>query len=312
LINSRFVALACNDWYLRRQEDAAGNFWRRVSSQGPNNGQGGSTRQGRYVFTVAGKLLGFNNNRGPERLLQTLRESLKAWDALPVADRTADAEQAPDRRDPQFDRHPPEGGLILKVYSRTLDENDGGWTRLSAPAADSGENFHERGHGAARDHLWIRAAEWKALIPPADAKAGMRYPVPEPLARRIVRFHLHDNTRGEPTPWNHADVRQANLELVVVAPEKLHLAGAYHLETPSGNRGHTGRIFGNIVCHDGIITDWKMTALGDHWGEGRYTPNARPGRTPLGHAFELVSGADPADRIAPQGTHWLEQYYDQP
>lgn len=313
LLKARFIPLACNDWYLRRQEDAAGEFWRGVSTQGPHKGEDGSTRQGRYVFTASGKLLGFNNNRGPDRLLTMLRESLKAWDALPAAAKKSNtATAAPGKMDLRFNHRPPEGGLILKVFTRVLNEDKSGWVRVGKPGDDADADFNHRGWGAARDHLWIRQDEIKSLLPPADAKPGSRYPLPERIARRIVRYHLFDNTRGEPPIWQAGEVRTAKLELIVESDSVLRVEGTFDLATVSGKRGHTGNIQGQMILKDGAINSWKMTALGDHWGEGALTGGARPGKTPLGHAFELVSGGDPADRIAPQASHFLPGYYEHP
>ena len=37
--------------------------------------------------------------------------------------------------------------------------------------------------------------------------------LPESLKRRIARFHLIDNTRGEPMFWDVADIRKLDLRL---------------------------------------------------------------------------------------------------
>ncbi|MAG55592.1 MAG: hypothetical protein CMJ83_04800 [Planctomycetes bacterium] len=51
---------------------------------------------------------------------------------------------------------------------------------------------------------------------------------------------------------------------------------------------------------------FDMVALGDAWGRMGDANNRswvleRPGRNPLGIAFELVNPADPANRIVPMG-----------
>jgi hypothetical protein len=50
-----------------------------------------------------------------------------------------------------------------------------------------------------------------------------------------------------------------------------------------------------------------VAVLGEHWGESRYTPGARPGRTPLGIFLELA-GERPADRVPPQGARDWDDY----
>ncbi|MCP4848869.1 MAG: hypothetical protein GY899_13080, partial [Verrucomicrobiaceae bacterium] len=64
-IRENFIPATDNDWYNRRRQDAAGKFFRSVAAQGPRKGNG--TRQGHYILTASGKLLGYNNNRSLER-----------------------------------------------------------------------------------------------------------------------------------------------------------------------------------------------------------------------------------------------------
>ena len=70
----------------------------------------------------------------------------------------------------------------------------------------------------------------------------------------------------------------------------------------SVRRGEAGSAF-QIHFVDALV------ALGDHWGEGQYTRGARPGRQPLGVAFELTKGEAPADRVPPQGARMAQTYF---
>src|SRR5262249_61886665 len=99
------------------------------------------------------------------------------------------------------------GALVVNVCTRILDRTT------------DGEFFHGTckfagGDRAARDHLWLTAAEWKALIP-ASPRKGEAVPVPAAVAYRIARFHLWDNTRGEPPAWGREGVRSLKLTLTV-------------------------------------------------------------------------------------------------
>ncbi|MEZ5305005.1 MAG: hypothetical protein R3F11_30820, partial [Verrucomicrobiales bacterium] len=288
---------------------ADGEFFRAVANQGPRKGEGGSTRQGRYAFTAAGKLLGFNNNRGPERLLRMLGEALDAWSNLPAAERSP--EKVEDgREDPRYAKAPPAEGAVVKVYTRVMEEGAAGKSlqRCEAPAAD--ESFRHRGFGAATDHLWLRAEDLAALRPPADAKAGQPIPVPAAIAARIARFHLTDNSRGEPPHWNRDEIRQLALQIVPQGGGKARLEGSAHLETKSGDRGFQGKILGSLAFDGGALAKLDFIALGDHWGDGPYTKGARPGRTPIGFAFQYLPEPKPADQIPPQAGRWLQGYYE--
>jgi hypothetical protein len=52
-----------------------------------------------------------------------------------------------------------------------------------------------------------------------------------------------------------------------------------------------------------------MVALGDFWGEGRYTRRAPSGKFPLAISFTLADGTDIADPLPPQAARgWLRGY----
>ena len=57
-------------------------------------------------------------------------------------------------------------------------------------------------------------AEWQNLVP-ATAKKGDVFPLPARVAERLLRFHLVDNTRGEPNFWRPDEVRRQRLTLTV-------------------------------------------------------------------------------------------------
>jgi hypothetical protein len=311
-----FVAVAADDWYQRRREDAVGEFFRGVADQGPRKGEGGATRQGRYVFTASGKLLGYNNNRGSERLRALLEDSLAAWRNLPEAERAPGAVEVPELPDGggdrRYSRRPPEGGLVFEVHTRTLATDPGsGALAACRSLAEGGPGAMPRGSGPATDHLWVLGREWQEWLTAAAAGAS---PVsaPDSLALRVARFHLVDNTRGEPPHWTRDEVREIALTAEPGAGGELRVVGSFHLETRDGSRGFVGRIEGSgrLGQAGAPPADLQVVAWGDHWGEGRFTPGARPGRQPLGVVFTLADPGDPADRVPPQGARWEAGYYE--
>ena len=89
LLQTRFVPVAIDQFYQRQQKDAEGDFYRKIATQGPWKDLNGTT-QGLYIATADGKLLGFNNNRGPERIRALLKQSLLHFSArCGVFDRAA-------------------------------------------------------------------------------------------------------------------------------------------------------------------------------------------------------------------------------
>jgi hypothetical protein len=313
-----YVPVAGDDWYQRRREDAEGKFFRSVADQGPRKGEGGSTRQGIYCLTADGKLLAYRNaGQAPDVMREVLHQGLRAWQKLPAERRRPGATTVEDAgtTDPQYTRTPPPGGLVVTVYTRILDHDK---DVLQLGAFCRGTCSVKGGEAAARDHLWLTEAEWKSLVP-AEPKAGERVPVPAAVAERMLRFHLVDNTRGEPPMWRREDIRRQELTLTVeeVTPAavRLRLDGSALLATradaETAERGFDVRLLGYIGYDRAAraIDRFDVVAVGDHWGRGTYTGRARPGREPLGVAFVLANGKSAADRVPPQAAREIDAYF---
>jgi hypothetical protein len=311
LARESFIPVAGDDWYQRRRNDDEGTFFRKVADQGPRKGAGGSTRQGIYCLTASGKLLAYRNHQDPRVMLQVLRDALVRWQKLPAAERKPGGVKVADpaKVDPRYARTPPEGGLILNVFTRILNREKGQCVR--------GQCSTPGGEGAARDHLWLTRQEWQGLIP-AEPRKGQRFAMPAGIAQRILRFHLLDNTRGEPPSWNSQEVRKHALNWTVteVTPGEVRLALegsallATHSDPDRAQRGFDVALRGELRYDRKAraITRFDLLAVGDHWGEGTFTRKARPGRKPLGVAFELSKGKDPADRVPPQAAREIAAY----
>jgi hypothetical protein len=136
-----------------------------------------------------------------------------------------------------------------------------------------------------RDHLWLRADEAEALA---------RGELPESVKLRLVRFHLIDNTRGEPPLWRADEVKRLDLSL-----KDGKLRGSVLLETKKGDRGYRADLYGVVTADGGKVTRLDLVAQGEYWGEGTYTRGAPPGRFPFTVAFRLAAGSSAADRVLP-------------
>jgi hypothetical protein len=296
--------VSADDWYQRRRNDAEGEFFRKVADQGPRKGAGGSTRQGIYCLTASGKLLAYKNAQNPDVMREVLRQGLAAWRKLPAEERKPAAVKIDDlgKADARYTRTPPDGGAIVTVHTRILDADaKSGFTQ--------GTCEFPGGDRSARDHLWLTRDDVRSLVPDAP-KVGERFPLPERLARRLARFHFVDNTRGEPPFWTAEEVRKLTAMLIITeVTEKtvaMRLEGAALLATDAepakSGRGYDVRFGGEIRLDRAkkTLDRFEISAVGDHWGKGTYTPGARPGRTPLGIAFELSRGDKPGDRVPPQ------------
>ena len=278
LLQTRFIPVAIDQAYQRRQKDNEGKFYQKIANQGPRK-VGRGTTQGLYTADASGQLLAFTNNRGASRVLGMMNGALKKHRPVKV---TAIAKGTPDSR---FNPEPPKGGLVVRVTSKVL------------AGYEEPENEYRRifQQSLGRDNLWISAIEHAVL-----AKGQL----PQSLLKRIARFHLIDNTRGEPPMWNDNEIKKFEGTL-----RNGRLRATVHLRTAKGDRSYEAELLGHIETKDGKVTRFDVVAKGHFRGEGTYTRNAPKGRFPLAIAFTLADGKDAADTIPPQGSRgWLPSY----
>lgn len=297
LAKTQFIPYAGDQWYLHRRKDAVGEFFWKVVQQGLNRNRPlDQTRQGIYTATPAGECLGSINSWSAERTVTILTQALERWKQQAPAKAVEAARPAADA---EYDREPPQGGLILDVFTRIPLDFGQQWSPNSATG---------------RDHMWLTREEGRALLP-AQWQPGLRYPVPPAVAQRLVRFHLVDNVRGEPNMWTLDQVRQSDLTLEVVdAAGNLRLTGTARVQAPperrAGERGYDARLQG-LMTYDrkqSRFTRCDLLAWGEAWGRGTYTGGAPPGRFPLVIALSLA-GKTPADRIPPQAIRNRDEYW---
>jgi hypothetical protein len=250
-------------------------------------------------------LLAYKNaGQAPDVMRDVLRQALARWNKLPEDRRKPGAVKVdePGKVDADYTRTLPPGGLVLNVWTRILDHTDKGeWCRGTCKAAG--------GDKAARDHMWLTEAEWRELVP-ADAVKGDRKPLSPAVAQRLVRFHLIDNTRGEPPMWKPHEVRRCDLTLTVTEATaeriELTLMGPVLLSSgadpATADRGFDLAVLGYLRFDRSkkIFDRFDIVAVGNHWGNGANTRDARPGRMPLGVCIELARGDSPADKVPPQ------------
>jgi hypothetical protein len=154
-------------------------------------------------------------------------------------------------------------------------------------------------------------------LPAEDLAIGAAYEVDPSIAARLARFHLVDNTRGEPNFWRPTEVRRLKLRLKLTERSatrlELSLEGEFELATSDGKRGYSGRVDGALGFdrQGPKLTRFDAVAIGEHWGRGTYTPEAREGRTPLGIAVTLADGSRPSDAVPPQAARSAEEYFSQ-
>lgn len=283
LLKTRFIPVAIDQAYQRRQQDTEGEFYRKIAGQSPrNNFQ--STTQGFYIATAAGELLLYNNNRDPEKVLGLMKQKLREFKTIDPA-ALGIAELRATKVDPRYNVTAPAGGLVLRVHTKVLAGYE--------PTLDRWERIFQTGLG--RDNLWVSMTEHQALL---------RGEVPKSLQQRIAMFHLVDNTRGEPPMWETSEIRELSLRL-----NDSSLDGKVRLATERGDRGFDADLKGEIEVEAGRVVRFDMVCVGQSWGEGAFTRGAPKGKFPLAISFTLADGTDIADQVPPQASRgWLEGY----
>ncbi len=190
-----------------------------------------------------------------------------------------------DKVDRRYNPDPPEGGLVVRTRAKVLDGYE--------PSTDRWKAIFQS--AVSRDNLWVSKCEHEAL---------MKGTIPVSLQKRIARYHLVDNTRGQPAMWREDEIRELEMSL-----DDGKLTGRVVLKTDKGDRGYEADLLGFVETKDGKGTRFDVVAKGTHWGEGRFTRGAPEGKFPLAVTFALADGSDVADAVPPQASRgWVEGY----
>jgi len=191
----------------------------------------------------------------------------------------------------------PKGGLILRQTMRDLPRPDQPHHKTDS------HNF---------DHVWMTAEEVKTFTP-AKPEPGLKYEIPEKIVRRLVKFHLIDQVKGESPKWEESQILNASINAIVTqvadvesgTPRiRIRLKGnAKCVCPPTGqvnpytkNRITTERgidvVIRGWLTYDTktkTFTDFELLACGERWGTATYSFRARDlERSPIGFAFEKL------------------------
>ena len=283
LLKTAFVPVAIDQAYQRRQKDTEGEFYRKIAGQSPRS-DFRRTTQGFYIATAGGELLLYNNNRNPARLRRLMNEKLAAFRSS-RASKEVTPEIHSERQDPKYVVSPPKGGLVARVHTKVLSGHE--------PTTDRWKTIFNSALG--RDNLWVSQSEHRALVRGEIAKS---------LQVRIARFHLVDNTRGEPPMWREDEIRTLEFRL-----EGDRLSGRVSLRTDKGDRAYDASLLGRLETKAGKVTRFDLVVRGKFRGEGRWTPGAPKGPFSLAVSFRLADFSEPADSIPPQASRGSVREY---
>jgi hypothetical protein len=267
VLRTKFIPVAVDQHVHRRLKDEEGALFAKVLQQAGRGLDGYS--QGVYLVAPDGTLLAFSNTADAQAVRRLVETALRRFD--PQA-----AVNLGQRPHVAVLPSPPDGGLVLDVVTKVLGGYDTDDPRT--------ERYRQ---SLGRDHLWLR---------PDEVQAIARGTIPGSVQQRLARYHLVDNTRGEPPMWRADEIRHLEMSL-----QDGVLRGRVHLETRRGDRGYQAELLGVVETADGRVTRLDIVAQGNFWGEGTYTRGAPPGRFPLAVAFTLADPDCAASKVPPQG-----------
>jgi hypothetical protein len=313
LIKKNFVAVTVNCHNGGASDGENGRFLSSLGNTAGNYMQV-ATAEGRVLF--GGELSGINSD-----VYGALRGALKKWEALPPGARKPGAVKVPP---PQYPPRkglvqPPPGGLVLRVYMRNLKRDGRGEiARITKADVKDRKLYPDVNWEWADaiftqpmpDVMWLTERDWKSLVP-ARPRKGMRFDVPAPVKMRLFRYNLINGTFGLPERWSPEQFLRGELTLTVeeVSPVlRLRLRGSALLATDGdlakAQRGYDTRLSGVLEYDPGrrAFTRFDFVSVGDWWGgDNEGNRFVRPGRVPLGIAFELARGDRASDLVPPKG-----------
>ena len=275
MLKTHFVCVGIAHNGAGRRKDAEGDFARKLIGKG-------GTLQGLHVINTAGDLIGYVYDFRPQSVTAMLEKSLKKF--KPVDAPAIEFKE----KDKRFTM--PQDGLVVFTIAKVLAGHDQVKAAKGTIQHDM-ETAWKTSLG--REHLWIRKDEVQALI---------KGELPESLKKRIVRYHLVDNTRGTPTGWTENDIKKAEMKL-----EGGRLTGIVHLETKDGSRGFTADLLGFVEAKDGQVTRFDIVTSGQFWATAQ-TPGAPKGRFPLAISFTLGEAKDPLYSLVPDAVRCYADY----
>jgi hypothetical protein len=242
------------------------------------------TSQGFYVLGADGTAYGFNNNRDPERVLSFIKKGMDEFRAAPPRSVDIEADDA------GYTRKPSEPVTAIRVFSRIK------------PLPEGCDILN---HSVGRDHFWMYRSDVEAI-----AKGKGKFKLPEPIALRLVKYHLVDNVRGEPSFWSPTEVKKADFQVVAKGNDVYTLTGTYSMATADQKRGLRGVFEGEIRIDPAKMAVTRFRGYGEAkaWGAGPYTPRPPEGEFPL--VFALVNVDDEFSRSTPpQGAAYGDSEY---
>ncbi|ARU40718.1 hypothetical protein CCB80_06015 [Armatimonadetes bacterium Uphvl-Ar1] len=254
----------------------------------------GVTGQGFYVVGADGQAYKFSmHGRQRDEFMKLLDEGLEAFKNSPP-----EAKHEPLTSPRSWSRERPAGTTVVRSISRIL------------PLP---EDAPEKNRSIGRDHFWIFPEDIQAI----QSNPLTTFPLPAKLARRLARFHLVDNVRGEPNRWRFDNIRTLDIQVTRVSKDEYQFHGLFRMTNLEGRdgteKGIAGMIEGTIslnskgelMSRPGV--SFIAYAQGYAWGDHANTNGAPEGKYPIKMAFQTVDD-EIALSVPPQQSYFWTEY----
>ena len=287
-----FIPCADEVWRLQNSQDADCVHFRKWCDEGGTlNGDGPqTTRQGTFCCTPSGIFLGSLNHRQPARVAQMLRDALKKYNEIKKEDRLLKEDPAKtwetiNRAEKQY----PTDGLVLRVNSRDMP-------RQGLRQDDW------RTHAWNFEYVWFRKAELDGLVPNSFDK-NTKWDIPDTVVRRIARYALIDNVRGQTPAWTAEQVKEDEIKCSVSNIKRgtvyFDMTGKFLMEAEGRKIELTLVGKGEYNTRKQALEKFELVLAGERTGRTQY--NAREDDTetaPIAYVLHIAPD-HPTEKIAP-------------
>lgn len=294
-LSKQFIPATDEVWRLQNGTDPECQHFRDFAEQGHYRGDR-STRQGTYICTASGVLLGSMNSHNPQAVVKMMQKALTDYAAMAPAARLLPPGELVKPTHRWEASHQP-AGLDLTTFSRDLPES-----------CDASESAHVAWN---QDRIWFSRDELAWFLPPptSEIKVGDRYSIQTPAIQRITRFNIVDTVRGQTSFYKRQEVQASKIEGWVTAVNdrqiEIRFRGETHAESAeSRDRDLPHGIKTEILGHarfdrdQEVFEKFELVALGERWGRTVFNGrHAELEKSPIGFVIRLTTPNAPL--IAP-------------
>lgn len=292
---SEFVAATDEVWRLQNGDDPECKHFQKIADVGHYRAHK-STRQGIYVCTASGQLLGSLNSHHAKSVIEMMRKGLQKYRELPQSERLLNdvsVVQPKHRWEQSYSSVQLDLTMIardLPLSCRSDDEPHAAWNK---------------------DRVWFSREEVAAFFPKdhAQLSPGDTWTLPQMATQRLVRFSIIDTVKGQTSFYTIPQVSDSKIELTVESADqnqvRLSITGTTSAMAPQSRgrelpHGIDTKLLGTATFDLTAqkFSKFEFLALGTRWGRTVFNGRRRQlEESPVGFVFRLTPADAPL--IAP-------------